>query len=123
MSLAHRPRRPRLRTLLASGALLALSLVLAQCRPVADSLLGTPKGSLFARGNSADCIVACQRTYNDSIRVESNLHVANAMACGDDSVCAALEEARHEAAVERIQAARNACVDACHHQGGGSGGQ
>jgi hypothetical protein len=38
-----------------------------------------------------------------------------------DPACVALEQARHEAAVARIEAGRSQCIASCHHQGGGTG--
>jgi hypothetical protein len=41
---------------------------------------------------------------------------------GGDRKCVRLENQRHRAAVERIEAGRRECIRDCHHQGGGIGG-
>jgi hypothetical protein len=114
--------RRNIKILLTLGASLLIALVVTQCRPVADDILGSRSSSRLAQ-NPLSCVVNCARAYNDSIRVESDVHVANVHACASDSICLALEESRHEGAVERIQTARVACIGNCHHQGGGSGGR
>jgi hypothetical protein len=122
----NRAKPPRtLRTLLATTALLVLTAGLAatltQCRMVTDSQSGD-RGATSA--NVGNCVSECAHQYNDSIRVESDLHVANVHACGADTVCQAAEEARHDAAVDRIQNGRHQCQDQCRHeQGGGKGGR
>ena len=120
------PAAPRLRRiwnpalLAVAGAVLAV--VVTQCRPVPDDLLGVRQSARSFRG-AGDCISACAHAFNDSIRVESNLHVDNVHACASDSVCLALESIRHDHAVARIQTGRAACQNNCHHQGGGGGGR
>ena len=118
--LRHPVGRPRsaAASLLLLTLLGVLALALSQCRQVGDSLTGV---RLTRGNNNAQCIAECSRAYNDSIRVESSLHNQNVHARGGNAQCLAQEEARHQAAVERIQAGRRACYDDCHHQGGGSG--
>jgi len=120
-----RPAHP-LRRLRRGGAFAVLAIVLTagglslgQCRLVDENLTGVPLEGVRA----ATCVVACNQAFNDSVRVESALHVANVHACASDSICLALEEMRHEAEIQRLQAARQACVGDCHHQGGGGGGR
>jgi hypothetical protein len=106
----------RIVALLSLAALSAVALVgLTRCNYVSDRVTA-PRAEQAAQ----NCISDCAHQYNDSLRVESDLHVANVHACAGDSVCLALEDARHEAAVERIQHGRQACMDNCHHQGGGN---
>jgi len=95
-----------------------MAVLLTQCRAVDDNVLGVR----LARVEAARCIRQCAEVYNDSIRVESDLHVGLAQACGSDTVCLALEDIRHLSAVDRIQAGRKVCQNNCHHQGGGQGG-
>jgi hypothetical protein len=119
---AYPPGSPR--KLLATTALLCLSLGLAamltQCKMVTDELGGT---KVSQNVDASTCISACAHAYNDSIRVESALHVSNVHACAGDLACLASEDARHDAAVDRIQRGRQDCQNRCHHQGGGSGGR
>ena len=114
----HRTRMRRIGALVTLAVLSAVAMVgLTRCKSVPDLVTGPPRGQTPA-GN---CISECAHQYNDSIRVESGLHVTNVHACASDSACLALEEARHEAAVDRIQDGRKQCTEGCQHQGGGSG--
>ncbi len=106
-----------------AGLAAVLSLValgLSQCRIVDDRLTGIRVQSL--RGSSASCIAQCQSAANQAVRSESQLHTTNVKACNRDPACLAAEEARHEAALASIGAARRACMDGCHQQGRGQGG-
>jgi hypothetical protein len=118
MQLAHTTRGLRRGTAFLGLAVLlgTVALTLTQCKMVDERLTGIS----FGKSQPANCLSTCAHAFNDSIRVESVLHVANVHACGDD-VCIAIEEIRHEAAVNRIQAGREACQEQCHHQGGGTG--
>ena len=116
------PKTPRM--LLATTALLALSIglgvTLTQCKMVTDGLSGA---KVDQSANASNCISGCSHAFNDSVRVESDLHVANIKACGSNSACKADEDARHEAALIRLQLGRQDCQNRCHHQGGGGGGR
>ena len=119
MSLDLRTLRRRLAAtaLLALLALIAVSLT--QCQQVQDNLLGV---RLAPRGGAGSCISECAHMWADSMRAESDRHLAAVEACASDSVCLALEEIVHENAVQRVKAGRRSCQDQCHHQGGGQGG-
>jgi len=119
MHLAANTRRLRRGiALLALGVLLAgADLTLSQCKMVDERLTGVS----LAKSSPSSCTSACAQTYNDSIRVESALHVTNVHGCGSDPVCQAMEELRHDQAVDRIQAERRTCQENCHHQGHGGG--
>ena len=112
------------RKLLATTALLCLSIglvaMLTQCKMVTDQLSST---KVSQNEDAASCISACAHAFNDSLHVESTLHVSNIHACGGDAACVAKEDARHDAAVARIQRGRQDCQNSCHHQGGGVGGR
>jgi hypothetical protein len=121
--MSHDIQRSQRRALavLTAGITLALAMTVTQCRPVDDVVGVTFRG--HATTGASDCIVACAHAYADSMRVESALHVTNVQACAGDEACLANEAARFEQVVERIQVARRACLDDCHHQGGGEGGR
>jgi len=124
MSLATRRMHPRWRVFLMVAAGALLTLMLSQCRMIGDNVTGPADGlSASASNRTASCIASCSRAYADSNRVESQLHTDNMQACGSDVVCKAAEDARHDAAVIRIDEGRVACQNACHHQGGGTGGR
>ena len=105
-------------TFVALLALVAVSLSQCQMVSVGDSATGLD----FNSREGGQCIAQCNQVANDAIRAESDLHVRNVRACAGNSTCLANDEARHEAAVNAIQAARTTCQANCHHQGGGSGG-
>lgn len=116
-----RPVVRRVAGLATPAALLVIVLAaLPRCRFVEDRLTGVSVGP--SRNSTASCIVQCQVVANAGLRAESVVHVSRVKACGIDPGCLAAEEARHQAVVDSIQAARRACVVGCHHQGGGSGG-
>ena len=124
MSLATRPLHRSVRAILMTAAGIGLAMMISQCRMVGDSVLGPSDGLSGSGSNQAlNCISVCARAYADSNKVENQLHVDNVQACGINSGCKAQEDIRHVAAVMRISDGRKACMDACHHQGGGSGGR
>ena len=110
-------RKTHTRWTLIAVALFGLLAVMAACKSVTDGVLSSRSGAT----ETANCISACAHSANESIRVESDLHVANVHACAGDSTCLANEAARHQAAVRAIQDQRKACQDGCRHQGGGGG--
>ena len=119
MNLAPRSPQPRraarhiVLALLAVGALFGLT----QCKLSGDKLTGVNKAK---PSNHGTCISNCAHEANQAKQLEQDLHVANVQACNGDPTCLANEEARHEAAVEAIQAERKRCMDSCHEQGGGN---
>ncbi len=121
MRLARYPKGYRRGSALAGLGLLlaATALSLGQCKMVNEQLTGVD----LSASQPDRCINTCVQAFNDSIGVESDLHVANVHGCAGDSLCLALEGLRHEAAVVRIQTGRKACLDNCHHQGRGGGGR
>jgi hypothetical protein len=121
MRLAHHLRRlHRGAAFAVFGVVLAtLALSLSQCRMVEERLTGVS----LNKARPDQCVTTCAMAYNDSVRVESSLHVTNVHSCASDSLCLALEEMRHEAAMDRIQTGRVACLAECHHQGSGGGGR
>ena len=110
-------RTPHVRWALFAVATVAIAATLVTCKSVTDSALVPREPATSA----ANCVSACAQTANDAMRVESDLHVANVHACNGDAQCLANENARHQAAVDAIQAQRRQCQDNCHHQGGGKG--
>ncbi len=122
MHLASHHRSPsRLATqILLLLAVAAASLTLTQCRMVGDRLTGVSVGP-FKRPGS--CFDACYDRYRRQIKSESDLHVSLIKNCNGDKACEEEEEARHEAALENIQAEREACLNTCHQQGRGTAGQ
>jgi hypothetical protein len=99
--------------------LAAVTLGLSQCRMVDERLTGVS----LARLNPDKCMSICAREYGAAKKAESQLHVENVKACAGDTLCLALEETRHEQAVEQINLDRIECMSDCHHQGQGGGGR
>ena len=73
------------------------------------SSLGLVHGVSFAKTHPSNPTANCSHQYNDQIRAESHLHVANVHACGSNTACKHAEAIRHEQAVKRIQAGRKLC--------------
>lgn len=101
-------------------ALLAASLTLVQCRQVGDGITGV-NVDLFRRKN--ECTAQCQDEFKARNQAEDRLNEQNIAACGGNAACLAAEAARHAAAEADSKAQRDACMNACHQQGGGTIGQ
>lgn len=113
------PFRPASRLLLLV-ALAAASLTLTHCRMVGDRLNGIDAG-IFRR--SDECKKKCQDEYMVRNQAEDKQHAQLLAACGGDATCIANENARHAAAEADSKNQRDACINACHQQGGGTAGQ
>src|SRR5262245_51233539 len=116
-----RPTAPRI--VLAVLCVVSL-LALTQCTMTADKVTGVNVGSgtdskKSKPENKGSCISDCAHQANDAMKAESDLHSNNVQACNGDPTCLANEDARHDAAVDAVQEARQHCMDECHHQGGG----
>ena len=112
--------RARLATrMLLLVALAASSVALTQCRMVGDTLTGV-RVDAFKR--KSDCLKDCKDRNKDDRKAEQNLYTANISACGGNAACRAAENARHEAALQAIEAAYVACQNSCHNQGGNTVG-
>jgi len=97
-------------------ALLAASLTLIQCTQVGDGLTGV-NVDLFRRKD--ECLAKCQDEFKARNQAEDILNAQNLAACGANATCIATENARHLAAQNDSKAQREACMNACHQQGGG----
>jgi hypothetical protein len=127
MIVATPPRQPRStvpRLVLAAICVAAL-VALTQCKMTADKVTGVDMGAAVSDGqkikpqNKGNCISDCAHEANDERQAENDLNKDNIKACNGDPTCLANEEARHEAALDAIEAQRRRCMDNCHHQGGG----
>jgi len=122
MRLGTSPLHRNLKIALLVAAAASLTVLLSQCRMVTDQITAPATRIAMTAQKPKDCTTNCQDQYTAAIKAENDLHRTNEQLCGTDPVCLANEEARHEAALAQIQANRKACLDTCHHQGGGSGG-
>jgi hypothetical protein len=100
-------------------ALAISSVALTQCRMVGDRLAGV-RTDLLKR--KSDCVKACKETLKSDTKAEGDVHSAAVRACRGNAACLAAEAARHQAALQAIDAAFVACENGCHQQGGGSVG-
>jgi hypothetical protein len=115
----HRPLSRLATRLVLLLALVAASITLTHCRNVGDRLTGVDVG-LFARKNQ--CLADCQAQFQARNQAEDQLHEQNLAACGSNQACRDAENARHDAAEAASKAQRDACMNACHQQGGGNAG-
>ena len=115
----HRPLSRLTTRLVLLAALAAASLTLTHCQMVGDRLTGVDAG-MFKRKN--ECLADCQAAFQARNQAEDALHAQNVAACGGDATCLANEDARYEAAQRLSKDQRDACMNGCHQQGGGSSG-
>jgi hypothetical protein len=95
---------------------------LTQCKLAPDKVTGVEKTEMGKAASApGNCISDCAHAANDAMKAEQDLHKDNVKACNKNSACLAAEDARHDAAVDQIQDGRKACMNNCHHQGGGNG--
>lgn len=97
-------------------ALVLASLTLIQCRQVGDRLTGISV-DVFKRKDS--CVKDCGKEYKEELREEKQKNKDEQRDCDGDLTCLAIEEARHQAALQAIEAELVGCLNGCHNQGGG----
>jgi hypothetical protein len=100
-------------------ALLVASLALTHCRMIGDSM-NSVNADLFKRKD--ECLARCQTDFQQRNQAEDHLHQQNLTACGSNIACQNAENARHAAAEQSSKQQRDACMNGCHQQGGGSSG-
>ncbi len=125
MHLAHTLARVRRSAaIVALGVLLgAVALSLTQCRMVDERLTGISRTPDFAKSKPEKCFKKCHEDFKEAMEEEVEEHVERVHECQSDSVCLALEAARHERAVADIKDTQKKCREKCHHQGHGGGGR
>ena len=99
--------------------LVAGSLTLIQCRMVGDRINGANVDVLRRKD---ECLAACQDQYKARNQAEDELHQQLLAGCVGDPACIANEMARHDAAEADSKVQRDACMNGCHQQGGGTVG-
>lgn len=103
-------------------ALLAFTLLgLTQCRLVADRITGVD-AQLFNGNSARNCLRGCDAERREQIREEERRHRVRIRLCRTDIACLEEENERHQNALATIEAEYAECLEDCHHQGGGSGG-
>jgi hypothetical protein len=103
-------------------ALLAFAVLgLTQCRLVADRITGVDAQLLHGR-SARTCLRDCERERRSEIREEERRHRARIRQCRTDISCLEDENERHQNQLADIEREYQECLEDCHHQGGGSGG-
>ena len=105
--------------LLLTLVLCATALFALSCRQVSD-LTGATS---LEKSDVGKCIKACNEAAHDTEKAEHQIHKVNIFLCQKNPHCLQVENARHDAAIRRLEADRLACIQECHHQGGASGGR
>lgn len=95
-----------------------LSLTLAQCTMVGDSLTGV---QMQAGGSPTTCTGMCRVNYHNALSAARKTHQAILQQCPDQA-CKNTENARWDAQQAQLKADYDACVANCHKQGAGFGG-
>lgn len=103
-------------------ALLAFAVLgLTQCRLVADRVTGVDAQILQGR-DARRCLRGCESERRGELREEERRHRVRIRQCRTDIECLEDENERHQNALVEIEAEYQECLEDCHHQGGGSGG-
>ncbi|MBI5710833.1 MAG: hypothetical protein HZC42_11100 [Candidatus Eisenbacteria bacterium] len=125
MHLARIPARLRRSAGVAAlGVLLAVvALSLTQCRLVDERLTGISRSAEFTKSKPEKCFKECHEDFQEAMEKEVERHVRAVHACAGDSVCLALEQVRHERAIDGFKDTEKKCREKCHHQGHGGGGR
>ena len=98
----------------------ATVLGLSQCRLVEDRLTGVRISTARTQGTS--CLANCQKAAQEARRAEHELHASRTKACDHDRQCLEAERERHKEALRDIAEQRETCINGCHSQGRGHGG-
>lgn len=114
-------RSGRARNVLTIATMAFALFSLTQCRLVEDRLTGV-RAETFHNGGATRCIVRCNAAAVQAVFDEERRHFQRVKGCNSDAQCLAAEAQRHIDAMKQIQQDRRDCIEGCHHQGGGSGG-
>jgi hypothetical protein len=107
---------------LAAVALINL-LGASDCARVENSVTAPGSGDALSAPARSECVQLCNRTTRMALVEENGRHDQTLRECSGNRECLQQEVQRHAEALERIRAGHNECVESCHDQGGGSGGQ
>jgi hypothetical protein len=107
---------------LAAGVLAMIGA--SECAKVENSVTGPEETSEFLPSPGHDpCIRECWIAAMDAREDEIKRHLDALRECEGDHECIAAENELHETNLRAIKAEFFECREACHEQGGGSGGQ
>jgi hypothetical protein len=117
-------------TTLRSAATLALAIGVfamigaSECAKVESSVTGPEETSEFLPSPGNDpCVRECWIAAMDAREEEIRRHLDALRECGEDRECIREENQVHEVNLHAIKDEFFECREACHEQGGGSGGQ
>jgi len=112
-------RPNRLRRAIAYAALAALlgltALTVSQCTMTGERLTGVST----EWGRPTSCLQKCTAVYNLLVSLENKRHTAALKKCKGKASCISAENALHAQKLAAIEAAKTACQNQCHSQGGG----
>ena len=122
----HASRKPArlVVSFIALAALLgAMTLVLAQCTMVGDSVTGVG----LSRVGPTTCIKECNDRFALLYKAEQKRHIAAQEACNlltgqAQTDCKTTESVTHNANKAQLAADKIACQNGCYHEGTGSAG-
>jgi hypothetical protein len=107
---------------LAAVALINL-LGASDCARVENSVTAPGSGDALSAPARTECVELCNRAARVALFEENAVHDQNLRECSGNRECLQQEAQRHAEAKQRIRDRFNECVESCHDQGGGSGGQ
>jgi hypothetical protein len=96
---------------------------MTECSRVDSSVTAPDSSPVLGSPSRDECLERCNRTAKEAVLAEGELHESNLFECEGDPACIAEERARHQAVMADIRVHYNECVESCHDQGGGSGGE
>lgn len=113
-------------TRLSSALVLAVAIgVIASCTMTNEPTTGVDV-SLERHGPNR-CLKSCVKSFQELKEDEQELHHKRMKACrrqsdSQEDECREAERDRHETVMEQIKAGKKDCMNNCHRQGGGRGG-
>jgi hypothetical protein len=96
---------------------------MSECTRVDNSVTAPDSTPALGAPTRDECIERCSRAARAAVIAEGELHEANLFECEGNPECIAAERERHIAVMLGIRADYRECVESCHDQGGGSGGE
>lgn len=112
--------RSRLRSFKVLGVLAVAAAILSfsaiSCRQVTDPTDSV--STVYNEHDLGDCIERCNKTAAVFKYTQEHLHNVLIFLCKGNTDCIAAENKRYAAALTKIENARIACIESCHHQGG-----
>lgn len=96
---------------------------MSECSRVGSSVTDPDSSPELGSPSRDECIEECNLAAKRAVLAEGEVHDANLLDCDGDPACIDEERERHNAVMLDIRADYGECVESCHDQGGGSGGE